>query len=99
MGEDGDIRGQEQVTTVCMICGCVKSGSGEPVSHGICFPCRELIYKVPSPPALPKPAASRMECGFCSLSGLDRDGVPDNCRQPIGQGCVRHDRRSPWEWR
>jgi hypothetical protein len=52
------------MTTVCMICNCVKSGSGEHISHGICYPCRELIYGVPSPPALP--SGRKSSCDGCS---------------------------------
>jgi len=81
------------VTTICMICHTVKSGSGEPISHGLCYPCRELIYGVPSVPALMKPKASRLDCNPCPQANLDRDGVADGCRV---EECIRADRRSPW---
>jgi hypothetical protein len=82
------------MTTICMICHAVKSGSGEPISHGICYSCRELIYGVPSPPALMKPATSRLECFGCPSAMYDSDGVPESCDRQ--DGCVYPDRRNPW---
>ena len=93
VGALADLRGAAQMTTVCMICHCVKSGSGDPISHGLCYPCRELIYGVPSVPALMAPAPTRLECFRCDQSTLDSDGVAEGCRI---NDCIMPGRRSPW---
>jgi hypothetical protein len=82
------------MTTICMICHCVKSGQGEPISHGICYPCRLLVYGVPSVPALMKPKPDPYtECPTCRESDLDDDGVATGCRVAK---CIMPDRRDPW---
>jgi len=82
------------MTTICMICHCVKSGQGDPISHGICYPCRLLIYGMDSPPALMKPKPDRYtDCLYCKESDLDSDGVPVRC---LAAKCIMADRRDPW---
>lgn len=81
------------MTTICMFCHVVKSGDGDPISHGICYPCRELIYGVPSVPALMAPATTRWECRGCKYASYDHDGVAEGCDV---DKCIRTDRRSPW---
>ncbi len=94
MGSGAHVGSGEQVTTICMICHAVKSGTGQPISHGLCYPCRELIYGVPSVPALMPPKANRLDCFRCSFRDLDSDGVPDGCK--ASSHCQHPDRRDPW---
>lgn len=82
------------MTTVCMFCHAIKSGSDQPISHGLCYPCRLLIYGMPSAPILMKPKADRVDCYLCQHRDLDSDGVADGC---MADSCIRADRRDPWE--
>jgi hypothetical protein len=88
--------GSEQMTTVCTICHAVKSGQGEPISHGICAPCALLFYGHYIR-ALMKPKADRFDdCLGCRYEDSDSEGIPDGCMAPIGTPCIAPGKRDPW---
>jgi len=88
---------------VCMICHSTlrEIPGGEGVSHGACPSCLRIMYPeydIPMRPALMKPKADRYtDCRVCQLGDLDEDGVPDGCRQLIGQPCIAPGKRMPWD--
>jgi hypothetical protein len=88
-----------RLTVICAWCGVVKQRgtSLHLVSHGICEPCAERWRLQNSRPALMKPIASRWDCRECDFVVNDWDGVAESCDRLIGEGCIRKDRRQPWE--
>ncbi len=56
----------------------------------------EIIMNVLYRPALMAPPASRIDCFRCPHVENDSDGVAESCDLPIGEPCIRNDRRSPW---
>lgn len=80
----------------CGWCQAVMVPGPGPVSHGICPICREA-WMLAARPALMKPRASRWDCRECDFVVNDWDGVAESCDRLIGEGCIRKDRRQPWE--
>jgi len=84
------------MTVKCAWCGKVKSGSGLPISHGLCLTCQGVFFPDTFPKALMAPKATRSDCRSCYYRDLDSDGVPDGCDIPKGQRCIAPGKRDPW---